>query len=146
MRIHVGCELTFEFSQTMPMIVTLNVHFSRFSDLERPDHLVTILRSQGKRRRNAASPVMNFDWTAANRGERESAIRAWLKLEAFHAAAASKKAEGNQQQAKLLEAATVASVAMAKARARTIASGGCPTRLRVRTRERSIRPECSCLA
>jgi hypothetical protein len=29
----------------------------------------------------------NFDWTAANRGERESAIRAWLKLEAFHAAA-----------------------------------------------------------
>ena len=41
MRIHVGCELTFEFSQTMPMIVTLNVHFSRFSDLERPDHLVT---------------------------------------------------------------------------------------------------------
>jgi hypothetical protein len=29
MRINGGCELTFEFSQTMPMIVTLNVHFSR---------------------------------------------------------------------------------------------------------------------
>ena len=41
MRINVGCELTFEFSQTMPMIVTLNVHFSRSSDLERPDHLMT---------------------------------------------------------------------------------------------------------
>src|SRR5216683_6001084 len=41
MRIHVGCEVSFEFSQTTPMIVTLNVHFSRFSDLERPDHLVT---------------------------------------------------------------------------------------------------------
>ena len=41
MRIHIGHELSFDFPQTMPMIVTLNVHFSRFSDLERPDHLVT---------------------------------------------------------------------------------------------------------
>src|SRR5438552_17474404 len=41
MRIHVGCELSFDFPQTMPMIVTLNVHFSRFSDLEGPDRLVT---------------------------------------------------------------------------------------------------------
>ncbi len=41
MRIHVGCELSFEFPQTTPMIVTLNVHFSRFSDLERPDYLMT---------------------------------------------------------------------------------------------------------
>ena len=41
MRINVGCELTFEFSQTTPMIVTLNVHFSRSPDLERPDHLMT---------------------------------------------------------------------------------------------------------
>jgi transglutaminase-like putative cysteine protease len=41
MRIHVGCELTFDFPQSTPMIACLNVHFSRFSDLERPDHLVT---------------------------------------------------------------------------------------------------------
>ena len=41
MRIHVGCELRFEFSQTTPMIVTLNVHFSRVSELERPDYLIT---------------------------------------------------------------------------------------------------------
>ena len=41
MRIHVGCELSFEFPQVTPMIVTLNVHFSRFSDLERPDYLMT---------------------------------------------------------------------------------------------------------
>jgi len=41
MRIHVGCELTFEFPQTTPLIAMLNVHFSRISDLERPDHLVT---------------------------------------------------------------------------------------------------------
>jgi hypothetical protein len=35
MRIHVGCELSFEFPQTTPMIATLNVHFSRVSELER---------------------------------------------------------------------------------------------------------------
>ena len=41
MRIHLGCELNFEFPQTTPMILTLNVHFSRASDLERPDYLIT---------------------------------------------------------------------------------------------------------
>jgi transglutaminase-like putative cysteine protease len=41
MRIRVGCELSFEFPQMTPMIVMLNVHFSRVSDLERPDYLVT---------------------------------------------------------------------------------------------------------
>ena len=41
MRIRVGCELTFDFPQLTPMIACLNVHFSRFSDLERPDYLVT---------------------------------------------------------------------------------------------------------
>src|SRR5260370_10957070 len=41
MRIRVGCELSFEFPQTTPMIAMLNVHFSRCSDLERPDHLMT---------------------------------------------------------------------------------------------------------
>jgi transglutaminase-like putative cysteine protease len=41
MRIKVGCELSFELPQTTPMIVMLNVHFSRVSDLERPDHLIT---------------------------------------------------------------------------------------------------------
>ena len=41
MRIHVGCQLEFEFQQMTPMILTLNVHFSRVSDLERPDYLTT---------------------------------------------------------------------------------------------------------
>jgi transglutaminase-like putative cysteine protease len=41
MRIHVGCELSFDLSQPTPMIATLNVHYSRVSDLEKPDHLVT---------------------------------------------------------------------------------------------------------
>jgi transglutaminase-like putative cysteine protease len=42
-RIYVGSELSFEFPQPTPMIALLNVHFSRFSDLERPDHLKTKL-------------------------------------------------------------------------------------------------------
>jgi hypothetical protein len=41
MRILVGCEMTYSFPQPTPVIATLNVHASRFSDLERPDYLVT---------------------------------------------------------------------------------------------------------
>ncbi len=41
MRIHLGCEMTFELPQITPMIATLNVHSSRASDLETPDWLVT---------------------------------------------------------------------------------------------------------
>ena len=41
MRIHLGCELRFEFPQTTPMIAILNVHSSRVSQLEHPDYLIT---------------------------------------------------------------------------------------------------------
>jgi hypothetical protein len=41
MRIHIGCKLGFEFPQPTPMILALNVHFSRV-DLERPDYLITM--------------------------------------------------------------------------------------------------------
>jgi transglutaminase-like putative cysteine protease len=41
MRILVGCEMTYDLPQVTPMIVTLNVHSSRVSDLEWPDQLVT---------------------------------------------------------------------------------------------------------
>jgi transglutaminase-like putative cysteine protease len=41
MRIRVGCEMTYDFEQATPMIVVLNVHASRVSDLERPDYLIT---------------------------------------------------------------------------------------------------------
>ena len=41
MRIYLGCKLSFDFPQPTPMILTLNVHFSRVSDLERPDYLIT---------------------------------------------------------------------------------------------------------
>jgi transglutaminase-like putative cysteine protease len=40
MRIRVGSELTFEFSQPTPVIAMLNVHSSRIEDLEQPDHLM----------------------------------------------------------------------------------------------------------
>jgi hypothetical protein len=42
LRIHIGCQLNFVLPQSTPMIAMLNAHFSRFSDLEYPDHLVTI--------------------------------------------------------------------------------------------------------
>ena len=40
MQIRIGYELTYEFPQPTPMILTLNVHYSRISDLVRPDHLI----------------------------------------------------------------------------------------------------------
>lgn len=41
MRIHIGCEMTFDFPQETPLIAMLNVHYSRAGDLERPDFLVS---------------------------------------------------------------------------------------------------------
>src|SRR5215212_1290883 len=41
MRIRVGCEMTYQLGQATPMIVMLNVHASRVSDLERPDYVIT---------------------------------------------------------------------------------------------------------
>lgn len=40
-RIHLGCQLTYDFPQPTAMIVMLNVHYSRVAQLERPDHLIT---------------------------------------------------------------------------------------------------------
>ncbi len=41
MRIRVGYELNYELPQPTPMILTLNVHHSRVSDLAQPDHMKT---------------------------------------------------------------------------------------------------------
>jgi transglutaminase-like putative cysteine protease len=41
MQIRVGYKLVFELPQSTPMILTLNVHHSRASDLVRPDYMVT---------------------------------------------------------------------------------------------------------
>jgi transglutaminase-like putative cysteine protease len=41
MRIRLGCELTYDLPAPTPMIVMLNVHYSRVADLESPDHLLT---------------------------------------------------------------------------------------------------------
>lgn len=41
MRLRIGCRLAYDLPQPTPMIALLNVHFSRFGDLERPDYLVT---------------------------------------------------------------------------------------------------------
>lgn len=42
MRLRVGCELTYSLPADTPMIALLNVHYTRFSGLERPDHLTTV--------------------------------------------------------------------------------------------------------
>jgi transglutaminase-like putative cysteine protease len=41
MRIRLGCELSYDFPRPTPMIVILNVHYSRAASLERPDYLIT---------------------------------------------------------------------------------------------------------
>lgn len=41
MRIRIGCSMAFDVPQPTPMIALLNVHYSRASDLERPDLLLT---------------------------------------------------------------------------------------------------------
>ncbi len=41
MRIHLGCEMSFDLPNPTPMILMLNVHYSRAADLERPDHIIT---------------------------------------------------------------------------------------------------------
>jgi transglutaminase-like putative cysteine protease len=41
MQIRVGYELVYECPQPTPMILTLNIHFSRASDIVFPDHLTT---------------------------------------------------------------------------------------------------------
>jgi transglutaminase-like putative cysteine protease len=41
MKLRIGYELTYECPQPTPMILTLNVHFSRVSDMIIPDHLRT---------------------------------------------------------------------------------------------------------
>ena len=41
MKIRVGCDLTYQLPAATPMIALLNVHYTRFAALERPDHLIT---------------------------------------------------------------------------------------------------------
>ena len=41
MRLRVGFEMTYRCAQPTPMILMLNIHYSRASDLRRPDYVVT---------------------------------------------------------------------------------------------------------
>jgi transglutaminase-like putative cysteine protease len=41
MRVSIGCRLRYSLPQPTPLIAILNVHYSRFADLERADYLVT---------------------------------------------------------------------------------------------------------
>ena len=42
MQIGVGYEITYDLPQSTPMLLTVNIHYSRASDLVVPDHLVTV--------------------------------------------------------------------------------------------------------
>ena len=42
MQIRAGYELIYDFPKPTPLILTLNIHYSRASDLIRPDHLITL--------------------------------------------------------------------------------------------------------
>jgi transglutaminase-like putative cysteine protease len=41
MKIHLGFEIAYQCPQPTPMILALSIHYSRASDLVRPDHLIT---------------------------------------------------------------------------------------------------------
>lgn len=41
MKIHVGYELVYQCPQPTPMLLTLNLHYTRASDVMRVDHIVT---------------------------------------------------------------------------------------------------------
>jgi len=41
MRIQVGYELIYDCPQATPMLLTLNIHYTRASDVVVPDHLIT---------------------------------------------------------------------------------------------------------
>ena len=41
MNIQLGFEIAYQFPQPTPMILALSIHYSRASDLLRPDHLLT---------------------------------------------------------------------------------------------------------
>jgi transglutaminase-like putative cysteine protease len=41
MKLRVGCELIYRCTQPTPMILALSVHYTRASDVIRPDHLIT---------------------------------------------------------------------------------------------------------
>ena len=41
MKIHIGYELIYDCPQPTPMILALSVHYTRFSDMILPDHLIT---------------------------------------------------------------------------------------------------------
>jgi transglutaminase-like putative cysteine protease len=42
MKIHVGYEMDYEFPQPTPMILVMGVHYTRASDIETPDYLMTL--------------------------------------------------------------------------------------------------------
>nr|WP_319514531.1 transglutaminase family protein [uncultured Cohaesibacter sp.] len=70
MRMRLGCEFSFSLPAPTPMILLLNVHYSRASDLERPDMLTV----------NPAIPIEAFRDSFGNWGNRIVAPAGLLSL------------------------------------------------------------------
>ena len=43
MQIRLGYDIVYQCPQPTPMIITLNVHYTRASDLVRPDHMTNTI-------------------------------------------------------------------------------------------------------
>ena len=72
MHIRAGYELVYDFPQPTPLILTLNIHYSRASDLIRPDHLIT----------NPSVPVVSYRDGLGNWCSRLVAPKGQLRLSA----------------------------------------------------------------
>jgi len=70
MQINVGYELVYRCPQPTPMIVTLNVHYSRASDILKPDHLML----------NPSSPIRAYRDSFGNWCSRITAPAGQLRL------------------------------------------------------------------
>jgi len=70
--IRAGYELVYDFPQPTPLILTLNIHYSRASDLIRPDHLIT----------NPSVPVVSYRDGFGNWCSRLVAPKGQLRLSA----------------------------------------------------------------
>jgi transglutaminase-like putative cysteine protease len=71
-RLRVGYELVFDCPQPTPMILQLNIHYTRFSDLASPDHIVA----------QPSVPVTGYRDGFGNWCSRVLAPSGWLRLSA----------------------------------------------------------------
>ncbi len=73
MRINVGFELIYDFPKPTPVITVLGIHFTRASDIEKPDHL-TVSPSIQSIRTGILSAIGAVDWSLRPAGSASSVM------------------------------------------------------------------------